>query len=252
MYHFKKNKKSNSLYCGKYQYRYKQQIRFSKKTRKNCLDLNSRCGLEVWDMYKLINLDSEIKDFFSRRLSVRNSLLNWMCEIGYEKFSFSYQDWKKIPLADFWIKYVSGQGQWPKGWWAFQIYGLESQVCRRSKRLSLWVYKDDTLLPFFVSWSVGNVSARYLAEHRARMRAWRQGEVHLLVKEQVDTHCNTNTIIIIKIFQEFEAPTHQDPQECAVKAVRLERLVGTVTAPRFYFFFYESYYSISPLLWFCS
>ena len=44
---------------------------------------------------------------------------------------------EKIPLADFWIKYVSGQGQWLKGWWAFQIYGLESQVCRRSKRLFL-------------------------------------------------------------------------------------------------------------------
>ena len=69
-----------------------------------------------------------------------------------------------------------------------------------------------------------------MAEHRARMRAWRQGEVHLLVKEQVDTHCNTNTII--KTFQELEAPAHQDPQECAVKAVRLERLVGAVTNPR--------------------
>ena len=62
------------------------------------------------------------------------------------------------------------------------------------------------------------------------MRAWRQGEVHLLVKEQVDTQCNTNTII--KISQEFDAPAHQDVQECAVKAVRLERLVGAVTAPR--------------------
>ena len=62
------------------------------------------------------------------------------------------------------------------------------------------------------------------------MRAWRQGEVHLLVKEQVDTQCNTNTII--KISQECEAPAHQDVQECAVKAVRLERLVGAVTAPR--------------------
>ena len=46
----------------------------------------------------------------------------------------------------------------------------------------------------------GNISAKYLAEHTARMRAWRQGEVHLLVKEQ----------------------------ESAVKAVRLERLVGNI------------------------
>ena len=67
------------------------------------------------------------------------------------------------------------------------------------------------------------------------MRAWRQGEVHLLVKEQVDTQCNTNTII--KISQECEAPAHQDPQECAVKAVRLERLVGAVNAPRSFFSF---------------
>ena len=46
----------------------------------------------------------------------------------------------------------------------------------------------------------GNISAKYLAEHTARIRAWRQGEVHLLVKEQ----------------------------ESAVKAVRLERLVGNI------------------------
>ena len=46
----------------------------------------------------------------------------------------------------------------------------------------------------------GNISAKYLAEHTARMVAWRQGEVHLLVKEQ----------------------------ESAVKAVRLERLVGNI------------------------
>ena len=46
----------------------------------------------------------------------------------------------------------------------------------------------------------GNISAKYLAEHNARMLAWRAGEVHLLVKEQ----------------------------ESAVKAVRLERLVGSV------------------------
>ena len=46
----------------------------------------------------------------------------------------------------------------------------------------------------------GNISAKYLAEHSARIRAWRQGEVHLLVKEQ----------------------------ESAVKAVRLERLVGNI------------------------
>ena len=64
------------------------------------------------------------------------------------------------------------------------------------------------------------------------MRAWRQGEVHLLVKEQVDTHCSINIIIKIKIFQECEPPAHQYPQECAVKAVRLERLVGAVTNPR--------------------
>ena len=48
--------------------------------------------------------------------------------------------------------------------------------------------------------SSGNISAKYLAEHTARIRAWRQGEVHLLVKEQ----------------------------ESAVKAVRLERLVGNI------------------------
>ena len=47
---------------------------------------------------------------------------------------------------------------------------------------------------------LGNISAKYLAEHTARMKAWRQGEVHLLVKEQ----------------------------ESAVKAVRLERLVGNI------------------------
>ena len=46
----------------------------------------------------------------------------------------------------------------------------------------------------------GNISAKYLAEHNARMDAWRAGEVHLLVKEQ----------------------------ESAVKAVRLERLVGNI------------------------
>ena len=57
-----------------------------------------------------------------------------------------------------------------------------------------------------LTWSVyclllsGNISAKYLAEHTARIRAWRQGEVHLLVKEQ----------------------------ESAVKAVRLERLVGNI------------------------
>ena len=50
----------------------------------------------------------------------------------------------------------------------------------------------------------GNISAKYLAEHTARMSAWRQGEVHLLVKEQ----------------------------ESAVKAVRLERLVGSIGRPR--------------------
>ena len=48
--------------------------------------------------------------------------------------------------------------------------------------------------------NAGNISAKYLAEHNARMAAWRGGEVHLLVKEQ----------------------------ESAVKAVRLERLVGSV------------------------
>ena len=46
----------------------------------------------------------------------------------------------------------------------------------------------------------GNISAKYLAEHTARMVGWRLGEVHLLVKEQ----------------------------ESAVKAVRLERLVGDI------------------------
>ena len=51
---------------------------------------------------------------------------------------------------------------------------------------------------------VGNISAKYLAEHTARMSAWRQGEVHLLVKEQ----------------------------ESAVKAVRLERLVGSIGRSR--------------------
>ena len=50
------------------------------------------------------------------------------------------------------------------------------------------------------SYLSGNISAKYLAEHSARIRAWRQGEVHLLVKEQ----------------------------ESAVKAVRLERLVGNI------------------------
>ena len=50
----------------------------------------------------------------------------------------------------------------------------------------------------------GNISAKYLAEHRARMTAWRQGEVHLLVKEQ----------------------------DSAVKAVRLERLVGDIGQDR--------------------
>ena len=52
--------------------------------------------------------------------------------------------------------------------------------------------------------SKGNISAKYLAEHNARMKAWRQGEVHLLVKEQ----------------------------ESAVKAVRLERLVGNLDQGR--------------------
>ena len=50
----------------------------------------------------------------------------------------------------------------------------------------------------------GNISAKYLAEHKARMTAWRQGEVHLLVKEQ----------------------------DSAVKAVRLERLVGDIGQDR--------------------
>ena len=52
--------------------------------------------------------------------------------------------------------------------------------------------------------SKGNISAKYHAEHNARMKAWRQGEVHLLVKEQ----------------------------ESAVKAVRLERLVGNLDQGR--------------------
>ena len=36
----------------------------------------------------------------------------------------------------------------------------------------------------------------YLGEHRARMRAWRQGEVHLLVKEQVVIVTIATTIIL--------------------------------------------------------
>ena len=36
----------------------------------------------------------------------------------------------------------------------------------------------------------------YLGEHRARMRAWRQGEVHLLVKEQVVIATIATTIIL--------------------------------------------------------
>ena len=67
----------------------------------------------------------------------------------------------------------------------------------------------------------------YLGEHRARMRAWRQGEVHLLVKEQVVIA--TTIILRICICINIILFLYQ---ECAVKAVRLERLVGATTSPR--------------------
>ena len=65
--------------------------------------------------------------FWSRSLKYKIINLNFVWMPQFEEFF----------LADLWIKYISGQGQWPKGWWAFQTYGVESQVCRRSKRLFL-------------------------------------------------------------------------------------------------------------------
>ena len=97
----------------------------------------------------------------------------------------------------------------------------EGDVKPRTGSRSLSLYDKLPVLSDIHQRTEGNISAKFLAEHAARMRAWRQGqtfldnlfsflmplfagEVHLLVKEQ----------------------------ESAVKAVKLERLVGNIGAVR--------------------